>query len=163
MDHHNYKLPQGLHAIPTHFLDLRPDSEIDHDLLHPPPPTPSNEKNIWFFWHSGFESMHGYTQRNIRAWHRRFSKQGWVIRVLDLQPSSPLNVSNFLDTSDPDTFPRAFIEGRVKGEYKAQHTSDFVRFPLLLRYGGVYADVGLLQIGDIDRLWDETLGDPGSG
>jgi len=24
--------------------------------------------------------MHPYTQRNVRAWHRRFSKQGWTIR-----------------------------------------------------------------------------------
>ena len=33
----------------------------------------------------------------------------------------------------------------------------------LLKYGGVYADVGLMQIGDLDRLWNTTLGDPTSG
>jgi hypothetical protein len=160
MHSHIYPIPPGLHPIPTHLLDLRPDSEIDHDLLHPK--SISNEKNIWFFWHTGYTSMHPYAQRNIRVWHRRFSRQGWSIRVLDRLPSSPLNVSNFLNTSDPDTFPRAFADGTISGDYAAQHTSDLVRWPLLLKYGGVYADVGLIQIGDLDRLWRETVGNPSS-
>ncbi|KAL8651775.1 MAG: hypothetical protein Q9226_004550 [Calogaya cf. arnoldii] len=162
MEQHQYPIPPGLHSNPHHLLDLRPDVDIDHSLLHPPL-TSNHQKNIWFFWHSGFKSMHSYTQRNIRAWYRRFSKQGWVIRVLDRIPSSPLNIANFLDVSDPETFPQAFIEGTIGGDYAPQHTSDLVRWPLLLRYGGVYADVGLMQIGDLDRLWDQTIGDPGSG
>lgn len=160
MDSQIYPLPAGLHAIPTHVLDLRPDSEVDHDLLHPKPV--SDEKNIWFFWHSGYTHMHRYTRRNIRAWHRRFSQQGWAIRVLDRLPSSPLNVANFLDVSDPGTFPRAFVDGTIGGDYAPQHTSDLVRWPLLLKYGGVYADVGMIQIGDLDRLWRETVGNPAS-
>jgi len=156
----DYPLPAGLHIIPTHLLDLRPDSEIDHDLLHPKPI--SDEKNIWFFWHSGYMQMHPYTQRNIRAWHRRFSQQGWTIRVLDRLPSSPLNVANFLDISDPGTFPRAFVDGTIGGDYAPQHTSDLVRWPLLLKYGGVYADVGMIQIGNLDRIWRETVGNPAS-
>lgn len=91
------------------------------------------------------------------------SRLGWTIRVLDRQPSSPLNVANFLDIADPETFPRAFIDGTIGGDYAPQHTSDLVRWPLLLRYGGVYADVGLIQIGDLNRLWNETLEDPDSG
>ena len=59
-------------------------------------------------------------------------------------------------------FPRAFADGTICGDYAAQHTSDLVRWPLLLKYGGVYADVGLIQIGDLDRLWRETVGDPSS-
>lgn len=82
--------------------------------------------------------------------------------MLDRQPSSPLNVAHFLDINDSATFPRAFIDGTVGGEYAPQHTSDLVRWPLLLRYGGVYADVGLMQIGDLDRLWLETIGNPDS-
>ena len=160
MDSQIYPVPAGLHAIPNHLLDLRSDSEVDYDLLHPKPV--SDEKNIWFFWHTGYTNMHPYTQRNVRAWHRRFSKQGWTIRVLDRLPSSPLNVANFLDISDPGTFPRAFIDGTVGGDYAPQHTSDLVRFPLLLKYGGVYADVGVMQIGDLDRLWRETVGNPTS-
>jgi hypothetical protein len=106
--------------------------------------------------------MHPYTQRNIRAWHRRLSPLGWTIRVVDLLPNSPLNVSNFLDVTDPATFPQAFTDGTIGGPYALQHTSDLVRWPLLLKYGGVYADVGLMQIGDLDRLWNETIGDPDS-
>ncbi|MCJ1374786.1 hypothetical protein MMC20_006018 [Loxospora ochrophaea] len=160
MNSQNYPLPAGVHIVLAHLLDLRPDSEVDHDLLHPKPV--SDEKNIWFFWHSGYTRMHPYAQRNIRAWHRRFSQRGWTIRVLDRLPSSPLNVANFLDISDPGTFPQAFVDGTIGGDYAPQHTSDLVRWPLLLKYGGVYADVGMIQIGDLDRLWRETVGNPAS-
>jgi len=160
MDSQIYPVPEGLHAIPLDLLDLRPDSEVDHDLLHPKPIT--DEKNVWFFWHTSYTQMHPYTQRNVRVWHRRFSKKGWTIRVLDRLPSSPLNIANFLDVSDPGTFPRAFLDGTVGGDYAPQHTSDLVRFPLLLKYGGVYTDVGIMPIGDLDRLWHETVADPAS-
>ncbi|PFH63409.1 hypothetical protein XA68_10062 [Ophiocordyceps unilateralis] len=105
---------------------------------------------------------HPHHPRAVRAWHRRFARQGWVVRVVDRKPGSPLNVANFLDINDPQTFPQAFINGTIDGAYAAQHTSDLVRWPLLLRYGGVYADVGLMQIGDLDRLWNMTVGDPNS-
>ncbi|KXL46158.1 hypothetical protein M433DRAFT_153857 [Acidomyces richmondensis BFW] len=156
----DYQIPTGVHAIPEHLLDLRTDGEVDADLVNPPPVT--SEKNIWFFWHQGFANMHHYTQRNVRTWHRRFSKQGWTVRVIDRLPGSLLNVSNFLDETDPNTFPQAFIDGRIGGDYALQHTSDLVRLPLLLRYGGVYADVGMIQIGDLDGLWDKTIGNPDS-
>ena len=42
----NYQIPKGVHAIPSHILDLRPDVEVDHDLLHPK--TITDEKNIWY-------------------------------------------------------------------------------------------------------------------
>ena len=71
-----YPMPTGLYAIPHDRLDLRPDLEVDHDILHPKLVT--DEKNIWFFWHSGFLNMHPCSQRTVRAWHRRFSKAGWV-------------------------------------------------------------------------------------
>ena len=124
MDHPSYTMPEGVHAISPERLDLRVDSEIDSALLNPRPI--SDEKNVWFFWHSGFGKMHGYTQRNVRAWYRRFSKQGWVIRVLNRVPGSSLNVANFLDITDPKTFPRAFIDGTIGGDHAPQHTSDLV-------------------------------------
>ncbi|KAH8688734.1 hypothetical protein BGW36DRAFT_309736 [Talaromyces proteolyticus] len=155
-----YPVPAGVQIIPEQFIDMRLDAEIDNDILHPRPIT--DEKNIFFFWHSGFTNMHPYSQRNIRAWHRRFSKHGWKIRVLDCQGGSPLHIANYLDVSDPATFPLAFRKGRMGGRYAAQHTSDLVRFPLLLKYGGVYADAGFMQIGDLDRLWSRTLGNPDS-
>ncbi|KAI1819774.1 hypothetical protein F4861DRAFT_110749 [Xylaria intraflava] len=156
----NYAIPDGLYKVPDHLLDLRPDSDVDHDIAHPRPVT--DEKNVWFFWHSGFATMHPYGQRTVRAYHRRFSKLGWAIRVVDCAPGSPLHIRNYLDFDDPATFPEAFRKGTLSGLYAVQHTSDLVRWPLLLRYGGVYADAGMVQIGDLDRLWRETIGNPAS-
>ena len=162
MESHLYSMPKGVHAIPEHELDLRPDAEVDATLLHPSPPSSSSEKNIWLFWDSGYSSMHPYTQRTVRTYYRRFSKKGWMVRVVDRVADSPCNVANFLDLHDPDTFPQAFREGTITGTYALQHTSDLVRWPLLLKYGGIYVDVGLMPIGDLDRLWNATVGDPGS-
>lgn len=153
-----YLQPEGLFNIPEEDLDLRPDVEIDEDLLHPKPL--SDEKSIWFFWHSGYEYMHPYTKRNIRGWHRRFSRQGWTVRVVNCRPNSKINISNYLDVSDSTLFPQAFRDSNITGEYALQHTSDLVRFPLLLKHGGIYADVGLIQIGDIDRLWRNIVVNP---
>ncbi|KAJ5801904.1 uncharacterized protein N7503_004354 [Penicillium pulvis] len=153
-------LPPGMHVIPSELLDTRPDGDIDFDLAQPPPVT--GVKNIWFFWHSGYASMHPYTQRTVRAWHRRFSKQGWTVRIIDRQPGSKSNIDEFLDVSDPELFPHAFTNETLTGAYALQHTSDLVRWPLLLRYGGVYADVGLMQIGDLDKLWNDFIANPDS-
>jgi hypothetical protein len=160
MDSQSYPIPPGLHAIPSHLLDLRSDAEIDHDLLNPKPI--SSEKNVFFFWHAGFKNMHPYTQRNVRAYYRRLSPLGWSILVIDRLPSSPLNVANFLDVHDTATFPKSFVDGTIGGDHAPQHTSDLVRFPLLIKYGGVYADVGFMQIGDFNWLWEETIGNPSS-
>ena len=160
MEAPRYPMPSGLYAIPRDRLDLRPDLEVDHDILHPKRVT--DEKNVWFFWHSGFLNMHPCSQRTVRAWHRRFSKSGWVVRVINRQPFSLLNLDNFVDTNSEKLFPRAFINDTIGGDYPIQHMSDLVRFPLLLRYGGVYADVGLMQIGDIDRVWSEMIDNPAS-
>ncbi|KAK3058633.1 hypothetical protein LTR09_000198 [Extremus antarcticus] len=156
----NYKLPSGCRDIPLDQLDLRPDADVDHDLTNPPPV--SGEKNIWLFWNSGFAKLHPYTKRNVRTWHRRFFRSGWVVRVMNLVSGSPLNINNFLDTSDPKVFPKAFRDGTIGGTYGPQHTSDLVRWPLLLRYGGVYADVGMIQIGDLEHLWNKSIGNPDS-
>lgn len=153
-------MPTGLYAIPHDRLDLRPDLEVDQDILHPKLVT--DEKNIWFFWHSGFLNMHPCSQRTVRTWHRRFSKAGWIVRVIDRQPFSLLNLENFLDTKSEEIFPRSFIDNTIGGDYPLQHMSDLVRFPLLLKYGGVYADVGLMQIGNINRVWSEMIDNPAS-
>ncbi|KAH8797942.1 hypothetical protein F5884DRAFT_687497 [Xylogone sp. PMI_703] len=157
---HSYPVLESLYEIPHELLDLRPDDDIDHDLLNPKPI--SSEKNIWFYWHSGFEGMHSVSKRTVRTWYRRFSKLGWSIRVLNSLPSSPSTVANFLDVNDPELFPLAIRSGTLGGDYAAWHISDLVRFPLLLKYGGIYADVSVNQIGDLDRLWNQTVGNPDS-
>lgn len=96
--------------------------------------------------------MHPCSQRTVRVWHRRFSRSGWIVRVINRQPFSLLNLDDFVNINSDEMFPRAFIEDTIGGDYPVQHMSDLVRFPLLIRYGGVYADVGLMQIRDIDRF-----------
>lgn len=157
-----YPIPAGVHAIPQTQLDLCTDNEIDALLLAPPPVPQGHERNVWFFWHSGYSTMHPYAKRTVRAYHRRLASLGWTIRVLDVTPDSPANVANFLDIADPALFPDAFRSNTITGTYARQHTSDLVRFPLLLRYGGVYADVGLMLIGDLEALWSSTIGNPDS-
>ncbi len=146
-------------------------------LLTSPPPPNVGSKHIFAFWHAGLSALPPYLLRNITAWHLRFAQRGWTIYVLDSVPSSPLNVANFINTSCSLVVPAAFLDGKLTGEYAAQHTSDLIRYPLLLRYGGVYLDLGILQFGDLDWLWTEhianlaspydfagfTMGDPPEG
>jgi hypothetical protein len=78
---------------------------------------------------------------------------------MDMSPGSKSNIANFLDVTNPTLFPKAFCEGTITGTYKLQHTSDLMRWPLLLKYGGVYTVAGMIQISGLDRLWDATIGD----
>lgn len=130
-------------------------------LTAPKPPTPGS-KSIFAFWHSGIKTLPPYLLRNIINWHRRFSPLGWTIYVFDNVPDSPLNVAKFVDTTSSSIVPDAFINGSMGGGYAAQHTSDLIRYPLLLRYGGVYLDVGILQFGDLDALWTNEITNPDS-
>src|ERR1700761_3755202 len=120
----DYLTPKGVYAVPHEELDLRADTEIDIELKSSRPVT--SEKNIWLFWHSGFSTLHPYTKRNVRAWHRRFSKRGWTVRVVSRQPGDPLNVENLVDVNDAENFPEAFSNRTLGGKYAAQHNSDLV-------------------------------------
>ena len=79
-------------------------------------------------------------------------------------PASPILPPRVVNpySRPPSLLPPQRLHGTICGDYAAQHTSDLVRWPLLFKYGGVYADVGLIQIGDLDRLWSETVGNPSS-
>ncbi|OAA48793.1 Capsular polysaccharide synthesis [Cordyceps fumosorosea ARSEF 2679] len=157
---HSYEIPKGLRAIPASQLDLRADAELDQALTQHQPVV--DDKNIWFYWHNGYENMYPTAQRTVRTYQRRFGKLGWKVRVVNREPGSPLNIANYLDVSDPTLFTAAFREGTIGSDYPAQVNSDLVRFPLLIRYGGLYADTGVLPIGDLDRLWNETVANAGS-
>jgi hypothetical protein len=131
------------------------------ELRSATPPKPGS-KSIFGFWHTGIDTLPPYLLRNVLNWHRRFSPLGWTIYILDTVPDSPLNVSNFIDTTSPAVVPEAFTKRTLSGSYAAQHTSDLTRYPLLLRYGGVYLDVGILQFGDLNWLWNEHISNPAS-
>jgi len=158
----NYPKIPGASPIPYQVLQPSPSVEsLPTQITCPGPPTPGS-KSIFAFWHSGIRKLPPYLLRNVINWHRRFSPLGWTIYVLDTVPDSPLNVSKFIDTSSSSVVPEAFTQGTLDGAYAAQHTSDLVRYPLLLKYGGVYLDVGILQFGNIDWLWTERITNPAS-
>ncbi|KAJ7245714.1 hypothetical protein C8J57DRAFT_1452186 [Mycena rebaudengoi] len=118
---------------------LAHDDPLPSTLTSPIPPS-RNSKSIFAFWHSG-------------------------MATLPPEPPaerSPLNVSHYIDTSSPAVVPAAFTGGSLEGTYKPQHISDLIRFPLLLKYGGLYLDVGVLQFGDIDQLWTDVISNPAS-
>ncbi|PQE20283.1 Capsule polysaccharide biosynthesis protein [Rutstroemia sp. NJR-2017a BBW] len=134
--------------------DSRTDSEIFTSLTSHIPTTDS-EKNVWAYWHTGFKSMPPWTQRNVIAWCRRLGPS-WTIRVLDNLPGSPNNALNFVPR---DYFPPAFNSGKMMGPYVATHSADLARLPLLQLYGGIWLDVGIMLVRDLNSLWD-TLCDP---
>jgi hypothetical protein len=150
-------------------------SPVTHDVLPPwsvgdplpealtlPKSPTAGSKNLFAFWHAGINNLPPYLLRNVLNWYRRYSPLGWTIYVLDNLPNSPLRVSRFIDTTSPAVVPAAFTNGTNDGGYPAQHTSDLVRYPLLLKYGGVYLDVGILQFGDLDQLWTQHIASPSS-
>lgn len=137
-------------------------------------PPEIGSKNIFAFWHTGLDTIPPYLLRNIAGWYHQLAHLGWSIYVFDNVQDSNLNIRNFLDTTSDKVMPSAFNQDGLSGEYSAQHTSDLIRYPLLLQYGGVYLDVGIMQFGDLDWLWTQhitnnqssidfagfTLGDP---
>ncbi|KAK0387001.1 hypothetical protein NLU13_5315 [Sarocladium strictum] len=138
------------------------DGSLPEELVNPPMPTRGG-KNMFAYWHTGIQSLKPYLMRNVLAWYQRYSSLGWNIYVLDRQDGSPLNVSRFIDLSDPEVVPDVMRDGgSVTGQYSAQHSSDLVRWPLLLKYGGAYLDVGVIMFGDMDRLWEEHIANPDS-
>ncbi|KAM0717508.1 hypothetical protein Q7P37_007360 [Cladosporium fusiforme] len=154
------KYPTGTTPLPYSPAPVPSLESLPSSLTSPKRPTTS--KNIFAFWHSGIENLPPYLLRNVIAWYRRFSPLGCTIYVLNTTEGSPLNVSNFLDTSDPTVVPAIFAAGGLTGSFASQHTSDLTRYPLLLKYGGLYLDVGILQFGDWDRLWTEHIGNAAS-
>ena len=152
----------GTSPLPYNVLPPVPNDGTLPEALTSPELPHIGSKSIFAFWHAGIHALPPYLMRNVIAWHRRFSPLGWTIYLLDTVPGSPLNVGNFIDTQSPSVVPAAFTNGTLNGNYAAQHTSDLVRYPLLLKYGGVYLDVGILQFGDLNWLWTEHIANPNS-
>lgn len=118
----------------------------------------TSERNVWAFWDKGLDTCPAWCQRNIISWSRRLG-QTWTVRVLDLVPDSPNNISNYVDSS---FFPEAFIDRTMDGPHVGQHQSDLLRLPLLYLYGGVWIDVGMMLFRGLDSLCWNALEDPNS-
>ncbi|KIX03860.1 uncharacterized protein Z518_07413 [Rhinocladiella mackenziei CBS 650.93] len=152
-------------AIPEEFkdqlryvdaLDKRSDEEILASFENPAPVT--SEKNIWAYWDKGIRAMPGWCLRNVLNWVR-LCGPSWTVRILDSVPDSANNALKWLS---PDILPQAFIKGTMTGVYVGPHSSDFLRGACLWTYGGVYMDVGIILIRDMDRICWNQLADPNS-
>ncbi|KAK5125962.1 hypothetical protein LTR85_011317 [Meristemomyces frigidus] len=159
-------MPESKFAIPAEFQDrlrYRPsrdmltDAEILETLTKHAPVT--SEKNIWAFWHSGVTSMPGWCQRNVSNWIRLCGPSGWTIRILDSTPESPNNALKFLPS---EMLPKSFVDGKMDGPYVGPHSADFLRGACLYLFGGVYMDVGIILVRDMDRICWKQLEDPAS-
>ncbi|KAJ0425155.1 hypothetical protein BJY00DRAFT_308482 [Aspergillus carlsbadensis] len=147
---------KGLTQKPPSELDLRPESEIRAQLNRHVPV--HSERNVWAYWGSGFDSMPAWRQRNVINWVRR-DGQRWTVRVLDTVPGSPNHIHRFID---PANLPAAVNLGRMKGLHAQQGISDFVRLAAVYQHGGVYMDVGVILIRDLDDICWSALEDPTS-
>jgi hypothetical protein len=125
--------------------DKRSDAEILDALSVYQPVT--SEKNTWCYWHSGIKAMPPWCQRNIADWVR--INPSWTIRILDSIPDSP---NHFLKYTDSSLLPETLLKGTMDGPYVGPHTSDFLRGACLFKHGGVYMDVGIVMIRDLDRM-----------
>ncbi|KAK4234327.1 hypothetical protein C8A03DRAFT_47314 [Achaetomium macrosporum] len=154
-------LPERTRIHPSSPQETRTDVEIIAALTSPPREVTS-QKNIWAFWDKGFSKLNGWQQRNVIGWVRKLGATGWTVRVLDNVPDSATNVLNYLgDATLP--IPEAVVSGGGNlGPHSGQHMSDLVRLPLLHRYGGIYLDIGVLLLGDIERSLWERIADPAS-
>lgn len=56
--------PDGVLQVQFEDIDNRPDNEIAEQLCGFTAPTNSN-KNVWAYWHTGFQTMPQWTQRNV--------------------------------------------------------------------------------------------------
>ncbi|KAI0132406.1 putative capsule polysaccharide biosynthesis protein [Xylariales sp. AK1849] len=146
--------PDGTVPVPEKDIDNRTNEEITNQLKTYCAPTESN-KNVWAYWHSGFDAMPAWTQRNVIGWVRKLGPS-WTIRVVDSIPGSATNVTRF---AGPDLFPAAFNDGTMSGPFAAIASSDFVRLALLQLHGGVWMDAGITLIRDLSDIWT-MLEDP---
>jgi Capsular polysaccharide synthesis protein len=143
-----YEVPEGFRLVSN--PDTRTDEEIAA-LLQTSQPVTSSDKNVWAFWDSGWTGMRPWCQRNIINWVRRLGPE-WTVRVLDNVDGSVNNVLNFVPAS---YFPAAFNDKTMAA--LPQHLSDLLRLPLLILYGGVWMDAGMVLFRHLDDLcWHEV-------
>lgn len=150
-------LPPETKALPSSRLDNRTEEEITVSLLKPNVEVTS-QKNVWAFWDKGFARMHGWQKRNVIGWVRKLGPS-WTVRVLDYVEGSASNLANYVDLQD---LPEAIANQTMSGAHSGQHVSDLVRLPLLYKYGGIYLDVGVMLLGDLEEVFWKKISDPQS-
>lgn len=135
--------------------DTRSDEEILKQLSQPQPVV--SEKNIWAFWHSGVSGMHPWNKRNVCSWVRMHPD--WAVRILSNDKTQAEYSLNYIS---PDLLPEAYVKGLVEDDVSlfGPHSSDFLRTATLYQHGGVFVDVGIMLVRDVDRICWDKLSDP---
>lgn len=85
------------------------------------------EKTIWMYWHSGLDDAPPLVRVCIESWQRR--NPGWTLRVLDDK-----TLADWVDMDDVR---------RRNPRITIQAFADVLRWRLLARHGGVWADATL--------------------
>lgn len=161
--------PLKHHVVPKHdqFTTLSDDFDIRispleniddatfADIYILAPGSVESEKNIWAYWHTGWQTMAAWRQRIVIDWVRRHGPQ-WRVRVLDSVQGSPWHLSNFVAD---EYLPQCMRDGTSKNPYEAQHISDTVRLPLLFTHGGVWLDTGMMLFRDLDDICWRAISD----
>ncbi|KAI1279482.1 putative capsule polysaccharide biosynthesis protein [Xylaria sp. FL0933] len=144
----------SLVPVPEARIDRRSDEEILRQLKAYCSPM-TGARNVWAYWHTGFDTMPPWIKRNIVNWVRKLGCS-WKVRVVDSVPGSPTNVYRFVDKQ---FFPDSYNRRAMTGPFVGQLSSDFVRLSLLLVYGGVWMDVSIILIRHLDDIWS-SIADP---
>lgn len=157
MPHPKFEIPAAyqdqVQFHPTQ--DNRSDEDILQGLSVFRPVT--SEKNIWAFWDAGIRSMPPWCQRNVCAWVRMHSNNGWTVRVLDSIEGSENYSLKYVSAA---SLPDAYVKGTMDGLYVGPHSADMLRGACLYEHGGVFLDVGIPLIRSIDRICWAKLEDP---
>lgn len=152
-----FDLPPGTKALSSSKLDTRTEEEIIESLLNPNTDVTS-QKNVWAFWDKGFAQMHGWQKRNVIGWARKLGPS-WTIRVVDYVEGSVSNLTNYVDSED---LAESVLHRTMSGAHLGQHVSDLLRVLLLYKYGGIYLDVGVMVLGDLEEIFWKKISDPQS-
>eukprot|EP00929_Paragymnodinium_shiwhaense_P064476 TRINITY_DN32285_c0_g1_i4.p1 TRINITY_DN32285_c0_g1~~TRINITY_DN32285_c0_g1_i4.p1 ORF type:complete len:242 (-),score=39.96 TRINITY_DN32285_c0_g1_i4:62-787(-) len=94
-------------------------------------------RTIWGYWAQGYEAMPDFFKLCVATWQRH--NPHWDVRILD-----KASVHEYLSAAE---LPNFFMQMSSH-----QAASDAVRLGVLSRYGGIYLDVNILVLGDLDEL-----------
>lgn len=106
----------------------------------------ADDKQVWTFWHAGYDEMPAFNQLNIEGWKRVLGPK-WKIHVVNVVPGDPDHLLNYVER---ESLPRSFdaLSKVVK--------SDSARLALLARYGGVWMDSSIILVRSLDEIcWNE--------
>ena len=92
---------------------------------------------IWALWGLGFENAP--RMQKTCLWSHKAANPTFTTRVLDLQ--SAINLIDVFSVIEKKSFYKMSI----------QHTSDVIRYLLLYKYGGVWADATLCMIEGLEH------------